>query len=183
VIGDFASDDRSHSMNRFAHFSLFGVPVLVVMFLAACASPAGNGSVERASPDPVAVLKPVPIPNVSLGEIIALSKAGTPPDTIIKELQDTGTVHNLNAQLIIDLNRQGVDQSVINYLADAQEKARQAAVLAQLAERDAKAARDLELERNRQRELARQPRWSFGIGSGWGWGPSAGFGWGIGAPY
>ncbi len=170
-------------MNRIARFNSLGAPLLVVMLLAACATPAGTGSIERLSPEPVAALKPAPIPNVSLGEIIDMSKAGTPPDVIIKELQDTDTVHNLNAQLIIDLNRQGVDQSVINYLADAQENARQAAVLAQLAERDAKAARDLEIERKRQRDAARRSYWSFGIGSGWGWGPNAGVGWGFGSPY
>ena len=120
-----------------------------------------------------------------LAEVVALSKATTPPDAIIKRLQDTGTFYNLNAQQIVDLNKQGVDQRVIDHLADAQEKARQATLLTQLADRDAKAAQDLERERNRRRALQHHFHSSpHGFGSfGGAWGPRFGFGSSFGTLY
>ena len=156
----------------------------LLIALGGCASTQQNGQVTRLTPEDLARLAPPPNPRLPLSEVVAMSKAATPPDTIIQKLQDTGTFYNLNAQQIVGLSRQGVDQRVINHLADAQEKARQASLLTELADRDAKAAQDLERERNRRRALQNHyGAWQYGFGYGPAWGPHFGFGRSFGAPH
>ena len=168
------------------------MPILLAAALLAaggCASTAQTGQITRLTPEDLARLTPIPNPKVPLSEVIALSKAGILPESLIKKLQDTGTFYNLNAQQIVDLNKQGVDQRVIDHLVDAQEKARQATLLTELADRDAKAAQALERERNRRRALQNHynsPQFGFGayggaVGSPWG--PRSGLGWSYGSYY
>jgi hypothetical protein len=109
----------------------------VVLLLTACASSGPQpGSVQRLSPEELARIRPVARPVVGLEEIIARTKTGQTPEAIIARLRETGTVHVLSSAQIVDLSRQGVDQKVIDYLAEAQEKARQATLTTQLADRD-----------------------------------------------
>lgn len=126
------------------------------------------------TPEQLAALKPVANPAVPLDEVVALSKAGTAPEDIIKRLRETHTIHLLAAQQIVDLGKQGVDQTVINYMADAQEKARQARLLTELADRDAAQAKKLENEKQRRR-AAEQSYYGYGGFSygypRYGWGP------------
>jgi hypothetical protein len=159
--------------------------VAVLALLCGCASPQQNGQITRLTPEDLSRLTPPPNPKVPLSEVISLSAAGTPPEVLIKKLQDTGTFYNLNAQQIVDLSKQGVDQRVIDHLVDAQEKARQATLLTELADRDAKAAQALERERNRRRAMQQQYNsWNFGYGAyGGNWGPRYGLGWSYGSYY
>ncbi len=153
------------------------------MTLAGCASPQPNahqpGQITRLSPQDLARLTPPPNPTVPLSEVIVWSQEGASSDAIIKKLQDTGTFYNLNAQQIVGLSKQGVHQRVIDHLVEAQEKARQATLLTQLADRDAKAAQQIEQERNRRRALQQQYQYGY---SG-AWGPRYGFGFGAGSLY
>ena len=154
--------------------------------LGGCASPqpgAPRGQVARLSPQDLARLTPPPNPKVPLGELIAWSQEKATPEAIIKRLRDTGTYYNLSPQQIVDLHQQGVAQSVIDYLVEAQEQARQATLLTQLADRDAKAAQELERERKRRSALQNQYNtWPHGFGAyGGAWGPR--YGWGVGTPY
>ncbi|MBL8383502.1 MAG: hypothetical protein JNM90_10520 [Burkholderiales bacterium] len=156
--------------------------------LAGCASTAPErGAVQRLSAEELARLTPAPNPSVPLSRVLALSRAGTPPASIIAELQATGTYYNLDAAQIVDLARQGVDQSVIDHLVAAQERARQATLITQLADRDAQAARALERERERRLALQRRhdpffdpfwprPHYGWTPRSGWTWGIHGGFG-------
>lgn len=152
--------------------------VLAAAMLSACASDGPRpGEIQRLTPEQVAALKPAPNPKVPLEEIVALSKSGVAAEAIIKRLQETATIHNLSAQNIIDLGREGVDRKVIEFLAEVQEKARQSALATQLADRDAQHARELEQEQQRRRALQLQyENWNWGFGFG-GWGPHGGFGW------
>ena len=103
--------------------------------LGACASPGPQpGSVQRLTPEQLARIAPTPNPAIPLSEIMALSKAGTPPEAIIKRLADTGTVHVLSASQIINLATHGVDQKVIDALVEAQERSRQTTLVTQLAD-------------------------------------------------
>ena len=155
--------------------------VAVALLLAACASGGPPpGSVQRISPEELARIRPVAKPVVGLEEIIARSKTGATPDAIIARLAETGTVHVLTSAQIVELSRQGVDQKVLDYLAETQEKARQASLITQLADRDAQAAAALEQERGRRLALQRQyDNWQWGFAYG-PWGPRYGIGWGRG---
>ncbi len=178
---------RSRLISLFTPSALLGPLLAALLSLGGCASTQHNGLVTRLTPADLARLTPPPNPKLPLSEVIALAKSALPPDAIIKNLQDTGSFYNLNAQQIVDLSKQGVDQRVIDHLVDAQEKARQATLLTELADRDAKAAQDLERERNRRRTLQHQyhySAWPHGYGGfGGAWSPRFGFGGSIGSPY
>ena len=168
-------------MHRSRTITLLCATLVLLAALGGCASTTQSGQVARLSPEELARLTPPPNPKVPLADVVIWSQEKATPEAVIKRLSDTGTFYNLTAQQIVDLNRQGVDQRVIDHLVEAQEKARQATLLTQLADRDAKAARDL--ERERRRALQQQYNyWNYGYGAyGGAWGPRYGFGWG--APY
>ena len=147
-------------------------------WLAGCASSGPQpGSVQRLTPEQLARIAPTPNPAIPLSEIMALSKAGTPPGAIIKRLADTGTVHVLSATQIVNLATHGVDQKVIDALVEAQERSRQTTLMTQLADRDAQEAQRLEFERQRLWQAQRYyydpfwdpywPRLYFGYGFGY----------------
>jgi hypothetical protein len=149
----------------------------LALLLAACASNGPPpGAVQRLSPQDLARLQPPANPKIPLDEIVAWSKEGATPEAIVRRLGETGTVHILSPAQIVDLARQGVHQKVIDYLVDVQEKARQATLITQLADRDAQAAAQLAHERERQRALQQYyGSWQWGYGAG-PWGPGYGIG-------
>lgn len=157
----------------------FALSLGALAALGGCAATPNQGQVSRLSAQDLARLTPPPNPQVPLAEVIAWSDAGASAQAIIKKLQDSGTFYNLTAQQIVDISKQGVDQRVIDHLVAAQEKARQATLLTQLADRDARAAQQIEQERNRRRALQQQ----YHYGYGGAWGPRHGFGFGAGSPY
>ncbi len=149
-----------------------------VLCLAGCATLEPRAAViERMTPEQLAALKPNSNPALPLADVVALSKTGTAPEEIIQRLRDSNTIHLLRPLQIVDLSRQGVDQSVIDYMADAQERARQSRLLTELADRDAEQARKLEQERFRRRATEQNFYGYGGFGNGY---PR--YGWGAGYP-
>ena len=158
--------------------------LVVTALMTACASPGPQpGAVQRLTPEQLASLKPIANPKVPLDEIVALAQAGTAPDAIIARLTATATMHALTPAQIVVLSRNGVDQKVIDHLVEAYEKARQATLITQLADRDAEVAAQLARERERRWALQqRQDQWMWGFGYG-PWGPGFGGRWGRGYHY
>ena len=157
---------------------------ILSLLLGACASTTPRtGEVQRMTPEDIAKIRPVAKPTIPLDEIVALSQANTAPDAIIARLAATSTLYALTPSQIVVLARNGVDQKVIDYMVDAQEKARQATLITQLADRDAAAAAQLAREREHRLALQRrQDHWNWGFAYG-PWGPGFGGGWGRGHYY
>jgi hypothetical protein len=53
---------------------------------------------------------------VTVDQVVQMSKAGTSPDEIIKQIAESGTVYRLNASQLADLRQAGVSDQVINYM-------------------------------------------------------------------
>lgn len=73
---------------------------LLILALAGCAS------MERRPPP-------------SLEQIVEMSKAGTAPEEIIRELQETRAVYPLTGSQIARLHEQGVPDPVLDYMQNA----------------------------------------------------------------
>jgi len=53
---------------------------------------------------------------VSVTDIVAMSRAGEPEAAIVEKIRNSGTVYRLNASQLADLRKQGVPDTVINYM-------------------------------------------------------------------
>ena len=58
-------------------------------------------------------------PPPSLEQIVEMSKAGKPPEEIVRELQETRAVYPLTGSQIAKLHEQGVPDSVLDYMQNA----------------------------------------------------------------
>lgn len=58
---------------------------------------------------------PPPSP-VTVKEIVEMTKAGIPPETIINTIQQSQTVYRLQASQLVQLKEMGVSDEVINYM-------------------------------------------------------------------
>ena len=55
-------------------------------------------------------------PPVTVAQIVQMSKAGVPPDEIIRTINDAGTVYRLSGSQLANLKSQGVPDEVLDYM-------------------------------------------------------------------
>ncbi len=170
--------------------------VLVSFFiLSGCASTGQTqkSEIERITPEELAKLLPPAVATVSLEEIVADSKQGKPAEEIIAKIKGSNSRYELTSSQILDLNTQGVDAKVLDYIQQSNELAKQNAIAEEINKRqreNAEIKKALARERlNRHRHY--DPFWGPSFyyrhrfpryylrGSRFGWGLSYGhrFGW------
>jgi len=172
--------------------------ILIVMLsmLSGCASTGTQQvKVERITPEELAKLIPPPVATMTLDEIVADSKAGKTTDEIINKIKTSNSRYELTSTQVLDLNKQGVDAKVLDYIGQANELAKQNAIADEInkREKDKRAAQQaLRHEREFSRNQFYDPFWGPGFGGFYGrpWigpiGPGAHlwrgnrFGWGMG---
>jgi hypothetical protein len=169
---------------------------LIILFsllvLVGCASTGTKqAKVERITPEELAKLIPPPLATVSLDEIVADSKAGKSSDDIIAKIKNSNSRYELSSTQVLDLNKQGVDAKVLDYIQQSNELAKQNAIADEMNKREQEkmaTRRQLQRERDFNRNQFYDPFWGSGFGPGW-IGPigPAGrhwrgnrFGWGLG---
>ena len=95
--------------------------VLVLLILSGCAS-VGTKTVDEApkidrlSEAELLQIMPSPVSQLSFESLLALSKEGKPADEVIAKLKETDTSYDLTPSQMIDLNKQGVEVKVLDYL-------------------------------------------------------------------
>ena len=65
--------------------------------------------------------RPPPEP-LTPDEIIAMSKEGTPPEEIIRAVRESRTIYRMDAKDVVNLSKQGVDESVIDYMMETERR-------------------------------------------------------------
>ena len=53
---------------------------------------------------------------VTVPQILEMSEAGVPPDTIVQKMRDSGTVYRLQASQLAKLKERGMPDAVLNYM-------------------------------------------------------------------
>lgn len=76
---------------------------LALMFLTCITLLSGCAALKR--PDPVTV-----------GQVIQMSKEGTPPETIVQAMRGSGGIYTLSAAQLAELHDLGVADSVLDYM-------------------------------------------------------------------
>jgi len=170
--------------------------------LSGCASTGQSptrGVVERISPEELQKLIPPAVASLSIEELLADSKAGKTPEEIIEKIKASNSRYELTPAQSLELNKQGLDVKVLEYMHQANELAKQNAIADEMNKRQQERAK-VEKRLRRERDLANMrffdPFWGPGFGGFYGhpwmgpmgpmplgfrrhfWGP--GFGWGIG---
>lgn len=169
---------------------------LSLLVLAGCASTGTQQSkVERITPEELAKLIPPPVATVSLDEIVADSKAGTSADDIIAKIKSSNSRYELSSTQVLDLNKQGVDAKVLDYIQQSNELAKQNAIAEEMNKREQEkmaAKKQLQRERALNNNRYYDPFWGPGFGGYYGpgfYGPigpagrywrGSRFGWGLG---
>lgn len=107
------------------HNKLKHLTWLVAILLATgCASvPEQAPQIQRISPEELERIMPKPVPNLSLDEIVQLSKAKVSADDIIQKIKDSASQYALTPSQLLDLSQQGVDSKVLDYIQAAHEQA------------------------------------------------------------
>ncbi len=170
------------------------VLALSLLMLSGCASTGATKQpqVERITPEELAKVMPPAVATVSLEEIVADSKQGKKPDEIIEKIKTSNSRYELTPTQVLDLNKQGVDTKVLEYIEQSNELAKQNAIADEINKRE-KARFEAEKKLRRERDLARQqyydPFWGPRFGAFYGspyygrhWRGSR-FGWGLNYGY
>ena len=165
--------------------------MLSLLLFAGCASTgAKHNQVERITPEELAKLLPPAVATVSLDEIVADSKAGKNTDEIIAKIKNSNSRYELSPTQVLDLNKQGVDVKVLDYIQQSNELAKQNAIAEEINRREqekAEAEKQLQRERALNNTRYYDPFWGPYYGGYYGrgfYGPGywrgSGFGWGLG---
>ena len=165
--------------------------ILSLLLVSGCASTGSKpNQVERITPEELAKLIPPPVAAVSLDEIVADSKAGKSADDIIAKIKNSNSRYELSSTQVLDLNKQGVDAKVLDYIQQSNELAKQNAIAEEMNKREKeKAVAEKQLQRERAYNNNRyyDPFWGPYYGGYYGrgfYGPGywrgSRFGWGLG---
>lgn len=174
--------------------------IIILLLITGCASTGESqqNKIARITPEELALLMPTPIATVTLEQIVSDSKQGKSPEEIIAKIKESDSRYDLSSSQVLDLNQQGVHISVLDYIQQSNNLAKQNAIADEMNRREKEKA---DLQKQLQRERLRSnrfydpfwgPRHRFFYGhpigpagrhwrgSGFGWGLSYGhpFGWG-----
>ena len=150
--------------------------ISAVLFLTACATTTQQEpQIERISPEELERIMPKPVPNVTLDEIVTLSKQGNSPEQIINRIKASNSRYDLTPSEIVQLTEQGVDPQVLDYMHQTHENALRESMADEINKREKQRQQELErLEREyRMRSFNYyDPWWGYwGPGPYWRYGP------------
>lgn len=146
----------------------------VFLLLAGCASnPPEPPQIQRISAEELEQLLPQAKPNLTLEDIVAMSRQGEAPEAIIAKIRETGSSYDLSPSQGLDLARQGVDPKVLDHIHAARDRALRDGMADEVNARELKHRQEVEALK---RQLLMQP---WGYGPYWGYDPF----WGPFPPY
>jgi len=154
------------------------VLIVSLLVLSGCASSSTQqGKVDRITPEELAKMLPPPVATVTLEEVVADSKAGKTADEIIDKIKASNSLYELTPSQTVDLNKQGVDIKVLEYMHQTNELAKQNTLAEEMNKREQeKRIAQKQLQRERALERSRyydDPYYPFyGYYPPYFWGPS-----------
>lgn len=150
--------------------------ITTALLLTACATTQQQEpQVKRISPEELEQLMPKPVPNLTLDEIVSLSKQGMSPEQIIEKIKASNSRYDLTPSEVVRLTKAGVDPKVLDYMHQTHENALRENMAEEINKREKQ--RQQELDRLEREYRLRQfhyydPWWGFyGPGPYWRYGP------------
>lgn len=170
-------------MARIHPFAAAALAILASVAACGCAGTAperdarGNPRIDRLPGD--ALPRVAPAARLTAQDLVRLSREGLAPQAIVARIRESGSRFDLSASRLLELDRQGVDAAVLDYIVEAERRAKEADLADALVKKEAAEARSrAELERRREaRPYYRyyDPFWQYdpfwpGPYLYWGWG-------------
>lgn len=158
------------------YFKKFSILILSLLLIA-CASnnqrsDVRSQKIDRISEEELSRIMVKPIATLSLDDLVRLTKEGATVDQIIEKIRISNSSYDLTPSQVVDLNKQGVDNKVLDYIHISRESALRNNVADEINQREKE--RRVELDKlKRQQWLQQQQRM---------YGPACGFGY-YGQPY
>lgn len=130
---------------------------MVLIMLTGCASTGGSkqGQIDRITPEELAQFLPSPIATYTLENMVADAKQNKTPDEVIAKIKESESRYELTPSHVLDLNKQGVDIQVLDYIQQSNELAKQNAIADEMNRRQQQNA---ETQRQLNRERLAQYR-------------------------
>ena len=145
---------------------------IAFLLLVGCASTGNNaGQVDRITPEDLAKILPPPVATLQLSEIVSDRKQGKTADDIIAKIKASNSRYELTPTQVLDLNKQGVDVKVLDYIQQNNELAKQNAIADEINKRQkerAAAEKILKRERDLARNRYYDPFWGSRFGGFYG---------------
>jgi hypothetical protein len=154
--------------------------IFAILVLSGCASAGTQQTkVDRITPEELAKILPQPVATVTLDEIVADSKQGKTADEIIVKIKVSNSRYELTPTQTLDLNKQGVDTKVLDFMHQSNELAKQNAIAGEMNKREQE-KRVAQKQLQRERALAQSyyddyfdgpfynPYYHYGYGPYWG---------------
>jgi hypothetical protein len=144
------------------------VGISLLLMLAGCATtPQQPPQIQRISPEELEQIIPKPVPNLTLEEIVHLSK-NTPPELLIEKIKASNSQYDLTPSQVVDLSKKGVDAKVLDYIHASREQALRDSFADEINKRE-KARLDEQEKLKREYQLLYQqyygPFWGYGCSS------------------
>lgn len=157
-----------------------------LLLLVGCATTQPQApQVKRISPEELERIMPKPVPNLTLDEIVQLSKAGTPPEQIIEKIKATNSFYDLTPSQSLELSKKGVDAKVLDHIYKSHEQVLRDSVAEEINKRERQRVEEKEkLKREYQMRSYQyyDPWWGYAPGPYWRhrpfYGPSFRYHWG-----
>lgn len=124
--------------------------------LAACASSsqysgASSQKIDRISEAELARIMPKPIATLSLEDLVNLTKSGIKADELIEKIRLSNSSYDLTPSQVVDLNKQGVNNKVLDYIHTSRELALRNQVAEEINQREK--SKRVELDKLKQQQL------------------------------
>ncbi|MDO9204979.1 hypothetical protein [Methylotenera sp.] len=135
--------------------------VLISLVVSGCASSGalkevGSQKIDRISEEELLRIMPKPVATVSLDDLVRLTKEGVAADQIIEKIKTSNSSYDLTPSQTVELNKQGVDSKVLDYIHTSRELALRNSIAEEINKREK--IKQLELDKlKREQRLQRYP--------------------------
>ena len=130
--------------------------LLLTLVVSACASNASHTlqKIDRISEAELARIMPKPVAIISIEELVMLSKDGNAADQIIDKIKASQSFYDLTPSQVVELNKRGVDNKVLDYIHISREQALRNNVADEINLREKN--KQIELEKLKRQQLLQQ---------------------------
>lgn len=155
------------------------VGAVMVAALTGCATqPPQPAQIDRISAEQLSALLPAPVASLTLEQVVELCKSGKTDAEVITAIEQSQSRYSLTASQVLDWHAKGISTGVLDYMQQADVKARQNAMADEINKREQQRA-DNEQKLKRERDFARLRSFDpWFYGPPWGYRPYwGGYGW------